>query len=128
MAELILNNFASAPMHSAAFPQYPVRSVDQSIRFHFRHSPALREFLFEGFDRFPITGMTLLCLKNQTGAEVEADLRRLIGAAADGPERARREEQLRLFRENDRDGALAFTKYYLDKARGQLGEGGFAAA
>src|SRR6185295_8587435 len=29
MAELMLNNFASAIIHSAAFPQYPVRSVEQ---------------------------------------------------------------------------------------------------
>lgn len=42
MAELILNNFASAIIHSAAFPQYPVRSVEQTIRFHLRQSPAMR--------------------------------------------------------------------------------------
>src|SRR4030095_12840932 len=45
MAELILNNFASALMHSAAFPEYPVRGVDRIIMFHLRRSPALREFL-----------------------------------------------------------------------------------
>ncbi|HEY1015027.1 MAG TPA: hypothetical protein VGE07_20135, partial [Herpetosiphonaceae bacterium] len=60
MAELILNNFASALMHSAAFPRYPVGSVDQTIKFHLRHSPALRELLCEAFDRFPITGLSLL--------------------------------------------------------------------
>ena len=78
MAELILNNFASALMHSAAFPEYPVRGVDRIIMFHLRRSPALREFLLENFERFPFTGLTLLCLKNETRDQVEADLRRLV--------------------------------------------------
>ena len=34
MAELILNNFASAIIHSAVFPEYPVRGVEETIRFH----------------------------------------------------------------------------------------------
>src|ERR1700741_5112331 len=55
MAELILNNFASALMHAAAFPEYPVRGVDRIIMFHLRRSPALREFLIENFERFPFT-------------------------------------------------------------------------
>ena len=45
MAELMLNNFASALMHSAAFPEYPVRGIDRIIAFHLRHSPALRTVL-----------------------------------------------------------------------------------
>jgi hypothetical protein len=36
MAELVLNNFASAIIHSAVFPQYPVRGVEETIRFHLR--------------------------------------------------------------------------------------------
>ena len=64
MAELMLSNFASAIIHSAAFPQYPVRSVEQTIRFHLRNSPALREFLLANFDRFQLAGLALLCLKN----------------------------------------------------------------
>src|SRR6185436_7266422 len=80
MAELILNNFASALMHAAAFPEYPVRGVDRIIMFHLRRSYALREFLLENFERFPFTGLTLLCLKNETRDQVEADLRRLIAA------------------------------------------------
>jgi hypothetical protein len=124
MAELILNNFASALMHSAAFPQYPVGSVDQTIKFHLRHSPSLRDFLFDGFARFPITGMSLLCLKNTTSAEIEADLRRLIAAAErDSFEQMRREQLLQLFQRTEPKGALAFTRYNLEKARGQLGEG-----
>jgi hypothetical protein len=121
MAELILNNFASALMHSAAFPQYPVGSVDQTIKFHLRHSPALREFLFEYFARFPITGMTLLCLKSDSGDEIEADLRQLIAAVDhDAPERDRRQQLLALFRRAGPGAALDFTRYNLDKARGQV--------
>ncbi|HEX8077224.1 MAG TPA: hypothetical protein VF511_05370, partial [Chthoniobacterales bacterium] len=36
MAELLLDNLASAIIHSAAFPQYPIRGVEQNIRFHLR--------------------------------------------------------------------------------------------
>src|SRR6476469_3155339 len=80
MAELILNNFASALMHSAAFPEYPVRGVDRIIMYHLRRSSALREFLLENFEWFPFTGLTLLILKNKTREQVEADLQRLIDA------------------------------------------------
>jgi hypothetical protein len=64
MAELLLDNLASAIIHSAAFPQYPIRGVEQNIRFHLHHSPAMREFLMEAFDRFPMAGLPLLSLKN----------------------------------------------------------------
>jgi hypothetical protein len=95
MAELILNNFASALMHAAAFPEYPVRGVDRIIMFHLRRSVALREFLLENFERFPFTGLTLLCLKNETSEQVEADLQRLIEAPdVDGSEIERREQLL----------------------------------
>jgi hypothetical protein len=33
MAELILNNFASAIIHSAVFPEYPVRGVERRSGF-----------------------------------------------------------------------------------------------
>ncbi len=95
MAELLLDNLASAIIHSAAFPQYPIRGVEQNIRFHLRHSPALREFLMEAFDRFPLAGLALLALKNESQAETEEDLQRLIEAAgAETKERARRERLL----------------------------------
>ena len=95
MAELMLNNFASAIIHSAAFPQYPVRGVEQTIRFHLRQSPAMRDFLLEAFDRFPLAGLALLCLKNESKADTQADLGRLIEAAgADARERQRRESLL----------------------------------
>src|SRR5919112_594684 len=99
MAELILNNFASALMHSAAFPEYPVRGVDRIIMFHLRRSHALREFLLENFERFPFTGLTLLCLKNETRDQVEADLRQLVEAPnVDDKEVERRKALLQLYR------------------------------
>lgn len=118
MAELILNNFASALMHSAAFPQYPVRGIDRTIMFHLRHSPALREFLIEKFERFPFSGLTLLCFKNETRAEVEAELLRLIGAPGlDEPELRRRRELLELYRANGDREPIAYTAYSMEKRR-----------
>jgi hypothetical protein len=118
MAELILNNFASALMHSAAFPQYPVRGIDRIIMFHLRHSPALREFLLAYFDRFPFTGLTMLTLKNETRAEVEADLRRLVDApGVDAPEVARRRELLEMYRASPDREPIEFTAYSMEKRR-----------
>ena len=92
MAELLLNNFASAIIHSAVFPQYPVRSVEQTIRFHLRNSPALRDFLMEGFERFPLAGLALLCLKNDTKEGTVKDLESLVASSMnDERERVRRE-------------------------------------
>ncbi len=118
MAELLLNNFASAIIHSAAFPQYPVRSVEQTIRFHLRNSPALRDFLIEGFERFQLAGLPLLCLKNETRGETEKDLERLIFAAAkDERERARRERLLRHLQSTDKAEPLELAKYSLEMAQ-----------
>jgi len=118
MAELMLNNFASAIIHSAAFPQYPVRSVEQTIRFHLHHSPALRDFLIEGFDRFQLAGLPLLCLKNDTREETANDLNILIAAASgDAREKARRERLLRHLESTDRPEPLELAKYSLNRAR-----------
>lgn len=117
MAELLLNNFASAMIHSAAFPQYPVRGVEQTIRFHLRNSPALRELLLDGFDRFPLAGLALLCLKNATKAETEKDLRALIAVSGmDVEERARRESLLRHLQSTDKAEPLELAKYSLEHA------------
>lgn len=118
MAELLLNNFASAIIHSAAFPQYPVRGVEQTIRFHLRNSPALRDFLLEGFDRFQLAGLALLCLKNESKAGAEKDLRDLIAAGGgDACERARRERLLRHLQSMDEAEPLELAKYSLERAR-----------
>lgn len=118
MAELLLNNFASAIIHSAAFPQYPVRGVEQTIRFHLRNSPALRDFLLEGFDRFQLAGSALICLKNETKAGAEKDLRDLISASdGDADERARRERLLSHLQSMDKAEPLELAKYSLERAR-----------
>lgn len=118
MAELLLNNFASAIIHSAAFPQYPVRSVEQTIRFHLRNSPAMRDFLLEGFERFQLAGLALLCLKNETKVETERDLRELIDTSGrDAGERARRERLLRHLQSTDEAEPLELAKYSLERTR-----------
>jgi hypothetical protein len=118
MAELILNNFASALMHSAAFPQYPVRGIDRTIMFHMRHSPALRRFLTENFDRFPFTGLTLLCLQHESRAEVDAELRRLVTAPGlDAPEAERRRELLEMYQGDESSEPMAFTAYSMQRRR-----------
>jgi hypothetical protein len=114
MAELILNNHASAIIHSAAFPQYPVRSVEQTIRFHLRNSPAMREFLMEGFEHYQLAGLALLCFKNDSKEETEQDLIRLIAAAANDPrERARRERLLQHLRSTNEMDVVELAKYSL---------------
>lgn len=114
MAELILNNFASAIIHSAAFPQYPVRSVEQTIRFQLRHSPAMREYLMEGFEHYQLAGLALLCLKNDSKEETEQDLVRLIAAASHDPrERARRERLLEHLTSTREADAVELAKYSL---------------
>lgn len=122
-AELVLNNFASAIIHSAVFPEYPVRGVEETIRFHLRHSPALRDFLMEGFDRFQLAGLALICLKNETKAEAEADLRKLISAAGiDATEKVRRERLLRHLESTDKAHPLELAKYSLELAGASASE------
>jgi len=116
MAELLLNNFASAIIHSAAFPQYPVRSVEQTIRFHLRNSPALRDFLMEGFERFQLAGLALLCLKNDTREETERDLQKLVSASMnDEREKARRQRLLHHLQSTDKAEPLELAKYSLER-------------
>ena len=117
-AELILNNFASALMHAAAFPEYPVRGVDRIIMFHLRRSAALREFLLENFERFPFTGLTLICLKNETREQVEADLRQLVEAPdVDETEIDRRKALLELYRRSSIREPIEFTAYSMKRRR-----------
>lgn len=118
MAELLLDNLASAIIHSAAFPQYPIRGVEQTIRFYLRHSPPLCEFLYQAFDRFPLAGLALLALKNETKAQVEEDLRLLIDAAGDDDwERARRERLFDHIGSTDKIEPLELAKYSYERAR-----------
>jgi hypothetical protein len=124
MAELLLNNFASAIIHSAVFPQYPVRSVEQTIRFHLRNSPALRDFLMEGFERFPLAGLALLCLKNETKDETVKDLQSLVAASMDDErERVRRQRLLEHLQSTDKAEPLELAKYSLDRLHDSSGTG-----
>ena len=103
VAELILNNFASALMHSAAFPQYPARGIDRIIAFHLRQSPALRDFLHAHFERFPFSGLTLLAFGGGTHEAVAEELRALADdPSLDSREATRRRELLALW-ESHRD-------------------------
>lgn len=118
LAELLLNNFASAIIHSATFPNYPVRGVEQTIRFHLRNSPAMRILLLDSFDRFPLAGLPLLCLKNETKAETERDLERLVSLAGrDERERARRERLLGQLRSTDEMDPLELARHSLARAQ-----------
>ena len=118
MAELILNNFASALMHAAAFPEFPVRGVDRIIMFHLRRSPALREFLLDNFERFPFTGLTLICLKNETKDQTEADLQRLAASPdVDDSEIERRKKLLELYRNVEVREPIEYTSYSMKRRR-----------
>ena len=123
MAELLLDNFASAIIHSASFPQYPIRGVEQSIRFHLKNSPALREFLLENFDRFQLAGLALLRLKNETVVETEEDLRRLISKTrTDERERVRLERLLGHLQSNVAAEPLELAKYSVQRRTGVWSE------
>ncbi len=115
MAELLLDNLASAIIHSAAFPQYPIRGVEQTIKFHLRNSPACRDFLFEAFDRFQLAGLALLSLKNTSRQQTEDDLRSLIARTDDPIEKARRERLLQHLQTTDRPEPLDLAKYSFDR-------------
>lgn len=119
MAELLLDNFASAIIHSASFPQYPIRGVEQSIRFHLKNSPTLCEFLIENFDRFQLAGLALLRLKNETVAETEEDLRRLLSKTrTDERERIRLERLLGYLQKNGDAEPLELAKYSVQRRTG----------
>lgn len=123
MAELLLDNFASAIIHSASFPQYPIRGVEQSIRFHLKNSPTLREFLLENFDRFPLAGLALLRLKNETVAETEEDLRWLLSKTrTDEREHFRLERLLSHLQRNNDAEPLELAKYSIQRSTGLRSE------
>ena len=118
MSEVMLNNFASALMHSAAFPEYPVRGIDRTIMFHLRNSPALRRLLMETFDRFPFTGLSLLCFKSDSHGDVVADLKTLINAAGlDAEEANRLGELLGIFETSQAENPIDYTVLSMQRRR-----------
>lgn len=118
MAELMLNNFASALMHSAAFPEYPVRGIDRIISFHLQHSPALRIVLEETFDRFPFSGVSMLWLMTGGRDGAISELERLAAAPGlDESERARRAGLLEMVVASDSGDPLHFTTLNMQQRR-----------
>jgi hypothetical protein len=115
MAELILNTFASSLIHAAAFPQYPARTVEQTIRFHMSSSAIMCDYLMEAFDRFPVAGLALLVLKGRGKDDVEADLRSLVDTAPNAEERARRQHLLEYLRTAESVDPLDLTRYTLNQ-------------
>jgi hypothetical protein len=62
--------------------------------------------------------LTLLCLKNETRDQVEADLQRLVEApGVDDSEIARRKELLQLFRHGEVREPIEFTSYSMKRRR-----------
>jgi hypothetical protein len=118
VAELILNNFASALMHAAAFPQYPVRGIDRIISFHLRQSPALRDFLHDHFDRFPFSGLTLIAFGSENHEQVVTDLRALAeDRSLDSKEAARRRELLQLWESHRSTDPIEFVGINMERRR-----------
>lgn len=116
VSEFLLNNFVSSIMHSAAFPRYPVRGIDRMISYHLRHSPALREFLTMNFERFPFSGLTLLCFKARSSEEVLEDLRKLVSAPGlDAGEVERRTAVLRLYESSPNRDPIEFAALNMEK-------------
>jgi len=62
--------------------------------------------------------LTLLCLKNETRDQVEADLQRLIDAPdADDSEIERRKELLQVYRDGEVREPIEFTSYSMQRRR-----------
>jgi hypothetical protein len=118
MAELLLNIFASSIIHSAAFQQYPLGSVAQTIQFHLRNSAVLQHYLQDNFDRFPLSGLTLIAFMSDSRANTEARLRQLIETAGDDPkEQQRRRELLAYYQAAGEAEPLEFAKHALQLIR-----------
>ena len=84
-----------------------------------KNSPALREFLIENFDRFQLADLALLRLKNETVAETEEDLRRLISkTGTDERERVRLERLLSHLQRNNDAEPLELAKYSRQRRTG----------
>ena len=92
----------------------PDTSGTLNAYFHLRSSPAMREFLMEGFEKYQLAGLALLCLKNDSKEETEQDLIRLIAAAPNDPrERARRERLLQYLRSTQEMDVVELAKFSL---------------
>ena len=65
----------------------------------------------ESFDRFQLAGLALICLKNETKADAERDLRDLISTAGvDVAGKSRRERLLRHLESADKSAPTGISK------------------
>ena len=86
--------------------------------FHLRHSPILRQVLFETFDRFPFTGLSLPCFKNAERSDVERDLNALMSVGGpDGAEVQRRRELLEIFRTSEAQSPIDYAILTMQRRR-----------
>jgi len=77
----------------------------------------------ESFGPIPACRLALICLKNETKAGTERDLRDLFSAAgADVAEKARRERLLRHLESADKAHPLESAKYSLERAGASAAE------
>jgi len=70
----------------------------------------------EGFDRFQLAGLALICLKNETKADAERDLRDLISAGARTCQRGASRKATDRLESADKAHPLELAKYSLERA------------
>jgi hypothetical protein len=87
---------------------------EETITFHLRPEPRPAGFPYGKLrPGFQLAGLALICLKNETKADAERDLRDLISAAgADVAEKARRERLLRHLESADKAHPLELAKIH----------------
>jgi len=81
LTEWILTNFATAISLAVMLPDYPIGALKETIRFHLRCSPAMRQHLEDRFVGFPVTGLTLLRWMYDTKQETFDALERIESRA-----------------------------------------------
>ena len=98
-----LDNVLLSPHSADHFPGWQERAM---------------QLFLENFERFPFTGLTLLCLKNETRDQVEADLRHLMEAPdVDASEIERRKGLLQLYQNGGAREPIEFTSYSMKRRR-----------
>jgi hypothetical protein len=86
--------------------------------FHLRNSLILRQVLFQTFDRFPFTGLSVLFFKNEARSEVENDLNKLINVGGlDDAEAHRRRELLEIFRTSQAQNPIDYAVLTMQRRR-----------
>lgn len=103
------------------FPEYQLRGVEETIRFHRRPEPHSAGFSY-GKSR-SIPAYLALSQLNETKSDAEQDLRDPTPfAAADVAEKARRERLLRHLESANKAHPLELAKYSLERAGASASE------